>query len=525
MMKAKGTVMGKPSAGGLPRADYAASSTSTRSMKAAAVVLLGAFAVLAAGCARSEKPPTYEAEKKLFKARKYASELTFPSVNSDFLGRTLEAYRRILSEYSGSCGTVEGMDTIIVTARTELAELEFRASMFGDAREDFLLAYSTSGGKGKAAANALWSAAFISRETGDPDEALRLFTKFHEQFLTEGKIIETADLNARYLLTPIRIAEIYTEKGNPVSAAEWLDEAVAVCRVVIDSNAPDEVRKEARYDLVSALLLSKKWTEARNTIREMRNLYSGEADIPSLLYLEARVELDGFGDRERAVSLFDSLAAGYPDSKEAPSALLMKGNILFEEKRYDEAAAAYETVLEKYGGSGPEAAEARWQLAVLEESRGNWLEASLNYKSVYTDFPTTIQGMEAPLRIAAHFRKTGEREAMEAAYERAAEHYRHLSSTQQSEMVRIVAEEYLVRTLVERQRWEDAATRLLELTDMYPQYRRFRDNYLMAASIYETELDDPQRAIEILRACASKYPGTPLADEALKQIDRIRGAG
>ena len=94
---------------------------------------------------------------------------------------------------------------------------------------------------------------------------------------------------------------------------------------------------------------------------------------------------------------------------------------------------------------------------------------------------------------------------------------------QYSEMVRIVAEEYHVRTLVEQERWKEAASRLLALPDRYPQYHKFKENCLMAAAIYEIELGDRDRAAEILRSCASKYPGTSFAAEALKQSERIRG--
>ena len=131
--------------------------------------------------------------------------------------------------------------------------------------------------------------------------------------------------------------------------------------------------------------------------------------------------------------------------------------------------------------------------------------------------------MEAPLRIAAHYRESGEKDALDAAHERAIEHYDRLSSMQFPEIVRIIAEEYHVRTLVEQERWEDAASRLLALPGRYPQYHKFKENYLMAASIYETELKDPGRAAETLRICVSKYPGTSLAAEAAKQIERIEG--
>jgi hypothetical protein len=159
---------------------------------------------------------------------------------------------------------------------------------------------------------------------------------------------------------------------------------------------------------------------------------------------------------------------------------------------------------------------------MLEENRGNWVEASLQYKSVYTNFPTSIQGLEAPLRIAAHYRSTGDKGAMRAAYESAAEHYREMASTIHSEMVQIVAEQYYVRALIEMESWEEAARRLLVLPRMYPQYHSFKENCLMAASIFENKLGDSERAAEILQQCVSSYPGTPLAEEAARQLRRIR---
>jgi len=484
---------------------------------------LAAGLMLCPGCGSEDKSPTYEAEKALFDARRHASELTFPTLNVEFLDRTLTAYRMIIDNYSSETENIEGMDLILVTAQMELAELEFRASLFEDARKDFLHAYEIAGNVPAARANALWSASFISRETGDTDEAFDLFRKFHEEYLSGDQILDTARLNRRYILTPIRIAEICKARADFDCARKWLGEAEKIYSHIIRSNASDIIKKEARYNLVSTYLLSEEWLKARGTIREMRKIYGDQADIPSLLFLEARIEFDGFGDLERAVSVFDRIVTEHPRSKEAPSALLMKGNILFDEKKYDDAATAYNRILEEYRDSSQEAVEAQWQLAILEESRNNWIEASLHYKSVYTSFPSTIQGMEAPLRIAAHYRATGEAEALDAAYERAIEHYSRLSSMQYSEMVRIVAEEYHVRTLVEQERWEEAASRLLALPERYPQFHKFKENCLMAAAIYETELGNPDRAAEILQSCASKYPGTSLATEALKQFERIKG--
>ena len=487
-----------------------------------AVTALATAMVTGPGCDSEDSSPAYRAEKALFDARKLASELAFPTVNKDFLAITLTSYRQIVEEFSPGAADDKGLDLLVVTAQMELSELEFRASLFEDAKKDFLHAYDISGNVPAARANALWSAAFISRESGNSSEAFTLFSKFHEEFLTGEKILDTARLNRRYILTPVRIAEMCIATADSECAGKWLGEAEFIFRHIIRSNAQDDIKKEARYNLVSTWLLARKWTKAREMIREMRKLYGDQADIPSLLYLEARVELNGFGNQEEAIAVFGRIVSEHPESKEASSALLMEGNILASMGRDDEAAAAYSRVVEEYDTDGPEMVEAIWQLALLEERRGNWIEASLHYKTVYTNFPTTIQGMEAPLRIAAYYRKTGETDALEAAYDRAEEHYIQLSTTLHSETVSIIAEEYYVRTLIDREDWEAAARKLLTLPDMYPQYHSFKGNCLMAASIYENKLGDPERAAEILQACTAKYPGTPVSEEAQKQIDRIR---
>ncbi len=492
------------------------------SLMVAAAVMMAAAVILCPGCGSKDKSPAYRAEKDLFAARKLASELAFPGVNRDFLDRTLTAYRKIVDDYSGDIGDVEGLELTVVTAQMELSELQFRAAMFEDAKNDFLRAFEIAENVPAARVNALWSAAFISRESGNVEEALTLFTKFHENYLTGEKIIDTARLNRRYLLTTVRIAELCIATADADCAQKWLGESEMIFRHVIRSNASEEIKKDARYNLVSTYLLAEEWTKARDTIREMRKIYGDQADIPGLLYLEARVELDGFGNMDDAVSIFDRIVSEHPRSQEAPTALLMKGNILGSRKKYDEAAAAYNRVVAEYESNGPEAVEAIWQLAILEEHRGNWVEASLHYKSVYTDFPTTIQGMEAPLRIAAHYRKTGDADALEAAYERAAEHYRRMASQLYSETISIVSEEYYVRTLIEQERWEEAAGRLLALPGMYPQYHSFKENCLMAASIYENELGDSEQAAEILLSCAARYQGTPVSVEAQRQLDRMR---
>lgn len=492
----------------------------TRMLAAAA-----AAGLIAAGCGRHHDDVRYEAEKALFTARKQAGELSFLSLSGGFLDRAAASYRTVLDRYAGDADRIEGMELIVVSAAMELAELEFRAERYAEARRDFLEAYRLAERIPAARANALWSAGFISNLLGEADAAREQYDRFVGEFLTPQRVLETTGLNRRYLLTPVRLAEIERQAGDEDAADRRLREAERLYRAVIEqaeSAGDEDLSKETRYNLLTVYLLGRRWGEARTLLGWMKSRYRDEGDIPSLLMVEARIVLDGLGDAGGAIDILESIVRDHPLARQAPTALLTIGNTRFARGELREAAAAYRELIDRFTEQPyPELVEATWQLGRIEEAQGDWLDASLRFSSVFTDFPLTLQGMEAPLHIARHYRESGESDAARAAYERAERHYQRLASERYSETIRVLAEEYLVRTLAEQDRWQEAANGLIALPGRYPGYRRFMGNYLMAASIYENELGDDGRALETLRLCVQRYPGTDLAAEAERQIARI----
>ncbi len=464
----------------------------------------------------------YKAEKNLFRARKMNDELSSMSANPEFLDRTLKEYRKIVTDYGTNAAQIDGMEMIVVSAQMELAELEFRAGRLEAAREDFKTAYTLAENISEARANALWSAGFISREIGDLPAALELQENFVREFLTPDKAASTGLMDSRYLLTPIRLAETSSASGAGDDATRWYAEAEKIYRHIISSEDDESLLRASRFNLVTTFLQRKEWKEALERVRELEKIYDTEADLPSLLLLEARIEQEGLKDPSRALSLLKRINDDYPGSDEAPKALITAAGIYASRREYDKAEKLYKEILEKHEEQGGAVIEAYWQLAQLAEIRNNWLEASLNYKAIYTNYPTTVQGMESPLKIANHFRDAGEKDAAAGAYQQAVDLYEKLISNQYPPSVRIMAEEYRVRAYTEQKMWARAAELLVELPDKYPDYTGFMQNYLMAASIYENEMGDAVRASRILLLCIDKYPGTGLAAEAEKQLARIK---
>ncbi|MCK4537988.1 MAG: tetratricopeptide repeat protein [Candidatus Krumholzibacteria bacterium] len=484
------------------------------------IIILAMLSVMAASCGGGGD--LYDAEKDLFNARKMNRELVVASMNREFLTRTLAAYRGIVDKYEDKRGNIEGMEMIVVSALMELAELEFRAGMIEEARNDFAVVADMKETITEARANAIWSAGYISLELDDYASSLRFFEMFVSEYLTPDKAEATFHMNSRYLVTPVRIAGIHSNLGAEKDSGRWLGKAEKIFNDLIASSTDSLLVRETRYNLLTALLQGKKWNEARTTIAGMKQLYRNPSDIPSLLFLESRTLTEGLGRPERAIPLLKEIIDEYPDSHQTLPAMIDIAGIYFTRGELRKAEKIYNEIIEEHGGVTAQAAEAAWQLARIAESENDWVSAALHYKLTYTHYPATIQGMEAPLRIVTHFRELGEKEATTSAFDRAMEQFKKLISDQYNKSIRILAEEYIVRAFSEDGRWDEAAEHLLGLPAKYPDYHKFRGNYLLAASIFEKELGDKDRATEILTECIGKYPDSGIDAEAQKQIDRIR---
>jgi tetratricopeptide (TPR) repeat protein len=479
-------------------------------------------ALLLAACGPAGNGERYAAEKKLFKARKLKEDLYAGGMKIEFLAKAVDAYRGIVSEYAGAVGAVPGMGEIVVAAQMELAELEYRGGLLREARGDFENAMELARNVPPAFANALYSAGVISEELGEDAEATGYYTRFSDRFLAPDSIAGTARMNPRYLVTPLKLAALAERRGDAGASRRWLEESERVFGSVIEREHDPAMLREARFNLLAAYVQQKNWARAREFAGELKRTYANDPrDVSSVMYIEARIREDGEKNAAKALELYRSIYEDYPKSREATDALLAAAAIHRNAKRLDEAAALYKRITDEFKDRVPAVVEAEWQLAGIDELRGDPEAASLRYRSLYTNYPETLQGFEAPLRIAAIYRERGAGDAATVTYDQALKHYEELASGQRPPATRIMAEQYVVRTLADAGRWKEAAERLTAIVDRYPDYSPFRRNYLRAAAIYEKELGDKAQAIRELETCAAKYPGTELADAARRELGRI----
>jgi tetratricopeptide (TPR) repeat protein len=381
-----------------------------------------------AGCSQKGSDIVYDAEKALFQARKLRSELSGQWVISgtNFLDRTVAAYRSLVDTYSDQMYRIEGLELIVVSGQMDLAEILFQASLIPEARAEFEKAFSMATNVPKARIAALYSAAHLSDQIDERDQAIIFFERFNDLFLGPEQVAATVAINSQYMIVPLKLAELYQAAENNSSEREWLEKAELFYQGLIDRLQDPDLAKTARYNHLATILQARKWEKGLELLREFLDVFENDEDRGALLFLEAKVYQDGLDRPGEALNLFKKLHSDHHDLPQAPSALLSAAALAKKLKRTAQSEQLYKQVVSEYPNIPSVKAEAMWQLAGIEEERGNWAEASAQYQKLSKEHPITVQGLEAHLKIARNYQNNNEADAARAVLQRALRSYEKL---------------------------------------------------------------------------------------------------
>jgi len=488
---------------------------------ALSLALLGGVALTS--CSRGE--PRYRAEKMLFEANKMNAELsqTLNRPSGEFLDRTLSAYRKIVEEFSPKMHEEEGLEKLVISAQIALGELEFRAGRLAQARDDFVHVLDLERNEPGARMNAIYSAGVLSELMRDPEGAIEYYEDFFNDYLSVEQAPATSREQMRYLVTPLKLAELSKATGNEHSAALWLMRAEALYTGLIDSGVQGELLMNANFNLLTALIQQEKWDEADKLAEAIARNYRQPISAASIDFLRARIREHGFGDHEGALAFYKSVWADHPHSADAPKAMLAAAAIQLRLEKPDAARELYERVADDYAGDAAAAGEAEWQLAQMAVENKDWAEASLRYRSILASYPRTSYAYEAPIQLALGYRRLGEEDNATNWFDRALGGYREIIDDRNASLPeKVTAEEYILQVYTLQKRWKEAVKHLTGMPERYPDFASLRQNYLTAAEIYEKELDDVPAAIDCLEECRRRYPDSSAAKTAEAELQRLR---
>jgi tetratricopeptide (TPR) repeat protein len=484
------------------------------------------FVALASGlgCSGSEDRIRHKAERRLFEADKVRSEWARSSnrENSRFVDRAIGEYRSIVDDF-GDQTDIEGVKTAVITAQLRLAEIELQTGRILAALDDLEEAAKHEGPDvNEARVFAIYRAAEVAEAIGDNNRAVTLYERFTRDYLESDDLHGRESIPPNYLTTPLKLAQLARSADSPHVEAVWLQKAEALYGSLIETDTRPAIVKQAEFNLLTTYVQQQRWQNALALLDTLAHKYTDTSDQVGVRFMRANVYHTGLNDVARASDLYRELYETYPAAPEASSAMLLDAALSLRLGRVEQAETLYKQVLDDYGNRPQAVAEARWQIAFIAEERGDWQEASLHYKAITDAYPTTLYGLESPLRVAAGFARLGEPEAAAAAYQRALQGYQRIVDDHHPTATRLSAEDYILQVYVRQKQWDAAIQHLTHLVQKYPNHTAIlQGNYVTAAAIYADELNDREKAIEMLRQCIDLYPESSTANVARERLDKL----
>lgn len=103
---------------------------------------------------------------------------------------------------------------------------------------------------------------------------------------------------------------------------------------------------------------------------------------------------------DKAISSFQAFVVNFPESSYVPNAQYWLGQLLYKEKKRDEAKAAFLVVTEKYPASNKRA-DALLKIGIIDEYSGSIASAKSFYQKAISEYPSSDAASLAAQRLKA----------------------------------------------------------------------------------------------------------------------------
>ncbi len=266
--------------------------------------------------------------------------------------------------------------------------------------------------------------------------------------------------------------------------------------------------------LAESLRAQGRWEDAVDAYERFDEDYGDDANRPGTWLALADIHGSRLGDEEAARSYYERVSEEYGDTPEGASADISIALLDIDDGEHEAARDRLTSVIERFVDEESVAATAKRHRAASYELEGRWDAAIAEYSALSAEYPTTMFGLAAPLRVVDLYAGIGEAEASETALEEAAQSYARVIQDYGGTPAEMAARNYLIETRVRQGAWGDAAEMLTETAERFPETQAAASMLLQAADIYVEEMGRADRARGILEIIIERYPDQAAAGRA-----------
>ncbi len=328
------------------------------------------------------------------------------------------------------------------------------------------------------------------------------------QGTADPKVVESALLTRG--ASHYEIARQMDAAGDSTLAQSRYEASLADLKKLLEGDPPPHIKDSAFRTLGASMIRLGREQEAAQYYEEViaASTDAQERATFQMLLTELYFDMEDFPqalDHARALlemEFEDDNKAGYFRQERAYAII---GNVLLQQKRYQEAAKVFATGLANYPQSG-ESANLSFSKALAQFSAGEYQAAVSSFKAYIKGFPGYRNRIHAHYYLAHALQAMTQFEPAATAFEKLAGRYPN--STYEEEALFLVGENYYNERI-----FDLAAEAYGELLEHYPS-GKYNDvaQYALAWSHFEQE--NMEEGVEAMKVLVARYPRSEFASKA-----------
>jgi TolA-binding protein len=464
------------------------------------ILLLGLVTVLT-GCGQR-----YLAEKLFWKANQVAR--TMPQ---DPKLITVQDYQKLINAYRK---VVERCPLEPLAAQSQfiIAQIYILQEQYSNAKEELVKITQNFSDNPELASQAQFMIGNLYERKGNWDKAISEYEKITDLF----------PLSSMGLRTPIYVAEYYQRAKLEAEADTAYNKAVKHYRKIINEYSGTSVAGVVKDYLALTYASQGRWNEAVDIWQALLKEYSQSQLGANLLFTIGETYVRQIKDFTKAIGVYEEFVQKNPTSKIIKYAKFQIGRLYFIKEDFIKAKQVFEEIVRDYPKEIELCTNSQLAIASCYEKEGNWDKAVQTYHKLTDDYPNTRAALNVPLFIAQYYLRKNQFQDAEKAFKEAISGYEKIIRENPKTTLAVEAQDLISLAYVSQQKWDKAIDSLRTLVDTYPKDPKASVSLFTIAAIYQRQLHEPKKAIEIYEKFIGQYRGHVLANLARSEIESLQ---
>jgi tetratricopeptide (TPR) repeat protein len=289
---------------------------------------------------------------------------------------------------------------------------------------------------------------------------------------------------------PTTVVEVRKEMGDEAGASRELDAAERYYRGLLAAGPLDpRLEGQIRSRLVHTALERGDRAAAVAGLDTLETLVSAAPAmsplIPEIRYTRAKVMTPNVRDPGPVIAALERVAFEFPESPFAAPALFDAAVIEERAGRLADARDGYAAVAARFPTNAGIASTALMRQAMVEDRLGAWETSKSLLESIPAKYPRTTAAARAPLAVAEHYARVGDRQGLRASLRRAVDVYTRMIESDSTSAGVIQLRWSKFRAFAGLEDADGALRALDELVAKHPKAPLTGDALLIGANIAE----------------------------------------